>query len=49
MNFEVWEEQSIEKSLERLESEHLIEQVGAELRAMMPWREKKQSLYRGKL
>ncbi|VVB63292.1 Ketol-acid reductoisomerase (NAD(P)(+)) [uncultured archaeon] len=27
----------VKKSLEKIESEHLIEQVGAELRAMMPW------------
>ncbi|VVB64403.1 Ketol-acid reductoisomerase (NAD(P)(+)) [uncultured archaeon] len=27
----------VKKSLEKMESEHLIEQVGAELRAMMPW------------
>ena len=31
----------VKKSLEKLESEHLIEQVGAELRAMMPWLAKK--------
>jgi ketol-acid reductoisomerase len=49
VDFEGWEEQPIKKSPEKLESEHLIEQAGAELRAMMPWLEKKQSLYRGKL
>jgi len=27
----------VKRSLEKIESEHLIEQVGAELRAMMPW------------
>ncbi|MBN1322740.1 MAG: transposase [Methanotrichaceae archaeon] len=27
----------VKRSLEQLESEHLIEEVGAELRAMMPW------------
>ena len=27
----------VKKSLEKIESEHLIEKVGAELRAMMPW------------
>jgi ketol-acid reductoisomerase len=31
----------VKKSLEKIESEHLIEQVGAELRAMMPWLQKK--------
>jgi ketol-acid reductoisomerase len=31
----------VKKSLEKLESEHMIEQVGAELRAMMPWLQKK--------
>jgi len=31
----------VKKSLEKMESEHLIEQVGAELRAMMPWLAKK--------
>lgn len=30
----------VKKSLEKIESEHLIEQVGAELRAMMPWLQK---------
>jgi ketol-acid reductoisomerase len=30
----------VKKSLEKLESEHPIEQVGAELRAMMPWLKK---------
>jgi len=31
----------VKKALEKRESEHLIEQVGAELRAMMPWLQKK--------
>jgi len=31
----------VKKSLEKMESEHLIEEVGAQLRAMMPWLEKK--------
>jgi ketol-acid reductoisomerase len=31
----------VKKSLEKLESEHPIEVVGAELRAMMPWLQKK--------
>jgi ketol-acid reductoisomerase len=31
----------VKKSLEKQESEHLIEQVGSELRAMMPWLQKK--------
>jgi len=31
----------VKKSLEKLESEHLIEVIGAELRAMMPWLLKK--------
>jgi ketol-acid reductoisomerase len=31
----------VKKALERRESEHLIEEVGAELRAMMPWLKKK--------
>jgi len=31
----------VKKSLEKLESEHEIEQVGAKLRAMMPWLQKK--------
>jgi len=31
----------VKKSLEKIESEHPIEQVGAELRAMMPWLQKK--------
>lgn len=31
----------VKKSLEKMESEHLIEQVGAELRSMMPWLQKK--------
>lgn len=31
----------VKKSLEKMESEHLLEQVGAELRAMMPWLQKK--------
>jgi len=31
----------VKKSLEKIESEHLIEQVGAELRAMMPWLERR--------
>lgn len=31
----------VKKSLEKIESEHLIEKVGAELRAMMPWLQKK--------
>lgn len=31
----------VKKSLEKMESEHLIEEVGAELRAMMPWLQKK--------
>ena len=31
----------VKKSLEKMESEHPIEQVGAELRAMMPWLQKK--------
>jgi len=31
----------VKKSLEKQESEHLIEQVGADLRAMMPWLQKK--------
>jgi ketol-acid reductoisomerase len=31
----------VKKSLERLEAEHPIEQVGAELRGMMPWLRKK--------
>ncbi|MBN1324202.1 MAG: ketol-acid reductoisomerase [Methanotrichaceae archaeon] len=31
----------MKRSLEQLESEHLIEEVGAELRAMMPWLGKK--------
>ena len=30
----------VKKSLEKLESEHLIEQVGEQLRAMMPWLKK---------
>jgi ketol-acid reductoisomerase len=49
LDFEGWTEQPIKKSVEKLKSKHLIEQAGAELRAMMPWLEKKQSLYRGKL
>jgi len=31
----------MKKSLEKMESEHPIEEVGAQLRAMMPWLEKK--------
>ncbi|HOG98440.1 MAG TPA: ketol-acid reductoisomerase [Methanothrix soehngenii] len=31
----------VKKSLEKMESEHPIEEVGAQLRAMMPWLEKK--------
>jgi ketol-acid reductoisomerase len=31
----------VKKSLEKMEAEHPIEQVGAELRAMMPWLQKK--------
>jgi ketol-acid reductoisomerase len=31
----------VKKSLEKMESEHLIEEVGAQLRAMMPWLDKK--------
>ncbi len=31
----------VKKSLEKMESEHPIEEVGAHLRAMMPWLEKK--------
>jgi len=31
----------VKKSLEKMESEHLIEEVGAQLRAMMPWLQKK--------
>ncbi|HNX39841.1 MAG TPA: ketol-acid reductoisomerase, partial [Methanothrix sp.] len=31
----------VKKSLEKIESEHPIEKVGAELRAMMPWLQKK--------
>jgi len=31
----------VKKSLEKLEAEHPIEKVGAELRAMMPWLQKK--------
>jgi ketol-acid reductoisomerase len=31
----------VKKSLEKQESEHLIEQVGADLRSMMPWLQKK--------
>ncbi|NYT02224.1 MAG: ketol-acid reductoisomerase [Methanosarcinales archaeon] len=31
----------VKKALEKREAEHLIEQVGAELRAMMPWLQKK--------
>jgi ketol-acid reductoisomerase len=31
----------VKKSLEKLESEHEIEEVGAKLRAMMPWLQKK--------
>jgi ketol-acid reductoisomerase len=30
----------VKRALERMESEHLIEEVGAELRAMMPWLKK---------
>jgi ketol-acid reductoisomerase len=30
----------VKKSLEKIESEHLIEQVGEQLRAMMPWLKK---------
>jgi ketol-acid reductoisomerase len=31
----------VKKSLEKMEAEHQIEKVGAELRAMMPWLQKK--------
>ncbi|MFB3765115.1 MAG: ketol-acid reductoisomerase [Methanotrichaceae archaeon] len=31
----------VKKSLEKMESEHLIEKVGADLRSMMPWLQKK--------
>jgi len=31
----------IKKSLEKMESEHMVEKVGAELRSMMPWLRKK--------
>jgi ketol-acid reductoisomerase len=31
----------VKKSLEKMEAEHPIEKVGAELRAMMPWLQKK--------
>ena len=31
----------IKKSLEKMESEHMVEKVGAELRSMMPWLQKK--------
>jgi|GEM_PF-2762560 ketol-acid reductoisomerase len=31
----------VKRSLERMEAENLIEEVGAQLRAMMPWLEKK--------
>ena len=31
----------VKKSLEKIEAEHPIEKVGAELRAMMPWLQKK--------
>jgi len=31
----------VKKSLEKMESEHMIEQVGSELRKMMPWLQKK--------
>jgi ketol-acid reductoisomerase len=31
----------VKKSLEKMESDHMIEKVGAELRSMMPWLQKK--------
>jgi ketol-acid reductoisomerase len=31
----------VKKSLEKMEAEHPLEKVGAELRAMMPWLQKK--------
>ncbi|HPE51312.1 MAG TPA: ketol-acid reductoisomerase, partial [Methanothrix sp.] len=30
----------VKRALEKMESEHLIEEVGAELRSMMPWLKK---------